>query len=85
MDEFISVNQIFHDRKEDKLYRILWISPMREFAYWIELDSTCRIPKPAHIAEIEGHIKSERFVKKTEIYNFTGDLTIQEKEQRDRL
>lgn len=85
MDEFISVNQIFHDTKEDKLYRILWISLMREFTYWIELDSTNRIPKLADTAGIENHIKSERFVKKPEIYSFIGDLTSQEKEQRDRL
>lgn len=85
MDRDVSINQIFRDIEEDKRYRILWISPGHESAYWIELDSTCRIPKQVCIDGIESCIESGRFMAESESYDFKGELTTQEKEQRDRI
>ena len=85
MSKTICVNQIFYDQEEDEQYRILWISPKAEFVYWIGLKSSSRIPKQAEAAILTSYLESGRLIECEESFSYPKELTLQEKEQRDRI
>lgn len=85
MDKAICVNQIFYDQEEDELYRVLWISPKGEFVYWIGLKSSSRIPKQAEMSTLISCLEGGRLAEYEEPFSYPQELTLQEKEQRDRI
>ena len=85
MGKTICVNQIFYDQEEDEQYRILWISPKAEFVYWIGLKNSSRIPKQTETAILTGYLESGRLIEYEESLSYPKELTLREKEQRDRI
>ena len=49
----VSVNQVFHDRSEDRDMRILYIAPDSSFLYWIELSKHGGMPEKADPREVD--------------------------------
>lgn len=85
MGKAICINQIFYDQEEDEQYRILWISPRAEFVYWIGLKNSSRIPKKVEAAILTGYLDGGRLIEYEESFSYSKELTLQEKEQRDRI
>ncbi len=86
MDNNISVNRIFHDIENDETYRILWISPQAEYAYWIPLKGKSGMPALINLAIIHENLENERFIYEEEPIQYRTELNENEKkEHRDRI
>lgn len=59
----ISVNQVIHDRSQERNFRILYISPDESYFYWIELSKDAGMPQKEEMAEIETRLLSGDLVK----------------------
>lgn len=85
MDNNISVNRILHDIENDETYRILWISPKGEYAYWIPLKGKSGMPALINLATIYDNLENERFIYGEEPIQYRAELNEKEKEHRDRI
>lgn len=85
MGNNISVNRIFHDIENDETYRILWISPQAEYAYWIPLKGKSGMPALINLAIIHENLENERFIYEEEPIQYRTELNENEKEHRDRI
>lgn len=61
-DITLTANQVILDRTDHSSFRVLWISPDREEAYWISLAKNSQVPKTFPVSIIEEGIQSGRYV-----------------------
>lgn len=60
-DTALTANQVVLDQTNSSSFRVLWISPNREEAYWICLTNGRQIPVPLPVAAVEEGIQSGRY------------------------
>lgn len=60
-DIVLTANQVVLDRTSQDSYRVLWIAPAREEAYWINLTGKRQIPLPLSLPAIEEGLAEGRY------------------------
>lgn len=85
MDYNICINQIFHDTENGEDYRILWISPQNEYAYWIPIQGKSGMPVPINLSAIHERMREGHLIYEEEPFQIQLELSAAEKEHRERL
>lgn len=49
----IDVNRVYYEPETDRFYRLLWLSPDRDFGYWIDIFGKPRIPSRMDLDVLE--------------------------------
>lgn len=82
----IFLNEVVAEIKQEKQYRVLWVSPDSVYGYWISMDDN-KMPEKFEYNLLEKGLSSGRFEKKEEISSETSDIGISEssKKRRDEL
>lgn len=83
MTTALEVNSVLHDNTENSDYRILWVSPQRDYCYWISLDEKNRIPKKKENDWICTGLESGRLDKRSDPFIRTIDIS--KVAERERL
>jgi len=60
-DIVLTANQIVLDRTSQDSYRVLWIAPTREEAFWIHLTGKHQIPLPFSLPAVESGLSEGRY------------------------
>lgn len=80
MDYNICINQIFHDMENGEDYRILWISPQNEYAYWIPIQGKSGMPVLINLPAIYERLREEHLIYEEEPFQIQLELSVAEKE-----
>lgn len=60
-DTTLTVNQVLLDRTDNSSFRVLWIAPDREEAYWIRLTGKKQIPASMPVSAVSEGVQSGRY------------------------
>lgn len=86
MECIIFLNEVVAEIKQEKRYRVLWVSHDLVYGYWISMDDN-KMPEKFEYSLLEEGLSSGRFEKKKETSSETSDIDISEssKKRRDEL
>ena len=85
MDRPIFRNQILLQKETREQYRVLWISPDSQYAYWINMESRSTMPERAEMRTIQEMLDYGALEEHEEMTPVSMTLTATEQERRDRL
>ena len=85
MDRPIFRNQILLQKETGEQYRVLWISPDSQYAYWINMESRSTMPERAEMRTIQEMLDYGALEEHEEMTPVSMTLTATEQERRDRL
>ena len=84
-DIALTVNQVVLDRTDNSSFRVLWIAPDREEAYWISLTNGRQVPVKLPLAAVEDGIKAGRYALVMDSFSkrdpHPGETAIQRRDQ----
>ena len=85
MDRPIFRNQILLQKETGEQYRVLWISPDSQYAYWISMESRSTMPERAEMRTIQEMLDYGALEEHEEMTPVNMTLTAADQERRDRL
>ena len=84
-DTVLTVNQIVLDRTDQSSFRVLWISPDRQEAYWICLTNGRQVPVKFSVEAVEEGLQSGQYALVMDTFAnrdpHPGETAIQRRDQ----